>query len=241
MSRSRPFGVIGGLLGVEAVYPPGPDTADRMVEAAERLCAEGPVLLCADDLHQADGDSLDLLGWLVDMSRYLPLSLLLTRRPLPLREGLALLAARPDVHEVELSGLAPEELDALVTARYGAPPGPQVQELLAVTGGNPFHARVMLDDLQRRGLLDAGRGLLTTSATAADTPASVQAGARTHLAMLDPASRDLLQVLAVWGRPAAPDQTAGGRGTGLLSEKLASNSALPPEGVPLAKPSSVST
>lgn len=124
MSRSRPFGLIAGLLGVEAVYPPGPDTGDRMVEATERLCAEGPVLLCADDLHQADGDSLDLLGWLVDMSRYLPLSLLLTRRPLPVREGLAVLAARPDVHEVELSGLAPEELDALVTARYGAPPGP---------------------------------------------------------------------------------------------------------------------
>ncbi|SES67518.1 LuxR C-terminal-related transcriptional regulator [Geodermatophilus poikilotrophus] len=213
MSRSRPFGLIAGLLGVEAVYPPGPDTVDRMVGAAERLCAEGPVLLCADDLHQADGDSLDLLGWLVDMSRYLPLSLLLTRRPLPVREGLAVLAARPDVHEVELSGLAPEELDTLVTARYGAPPGLQVQELLAVTGGNPFHARVMLDDLQRRGLLDAGRELLTTSATAADTPASVQAGARTHLAMLDPASRDLLQVLAVWGRPAAPDQLAAVTGS----------------------------
>jgi DNA-binding CsgD family transcriptional regulator len=213
MSRSRPFGLIAGLLGVEAAYPPRPDTADRMVEAAEKMCAEGPVLLCADDLHQADGDSLGLLGWLIDMTRDLPLSLLLARRPLPVREGLAVLATRPDVHTVDLGGLVPEELDALVTARYGAPPGPRVQGLLAVTGGNPLHTRVMLDDLQRRGLLDTGNGMLTTSVTAADAPVSVQAGARTHLALLDPPTRDLLQVLAVWGAPAAPEHLAAVTGS----------------------------
>lgn len=208
MSRSRPFGLIASLLGAEAVYPPRPDTADRMVEAVEKKCAEGPVLLCADDLHQGDGDSLDLLGWLVDMTRDLPLSLLLSRRPLPVREGLTVLAARPEVHAVDLGGLSPEELDALVAARYGAPPAPRVQDLLAVTGGNPFHARVMLDDLQRRGLLGTADGLLTTSADTTDAPESVQAAARTHLALLEPATRDLLQVLAVWGRPAEPEQLA---------------------------------
>jgi DNA-binding CsgD family transcriptional regulator len=213
MSRSRPFGLIADLLGAEAVYPPGPDTADRMVEAAEKLCADGPVLLCADDLHQADGDSLDLLGWLADMTRDLPLSLLLARRPLPVREGLAVLAARPDVHLVELGGLAPEELDALVTARYGAPPDEQVQNLLAVTGGNPFHVRVMLDDLQRRELLTTEGGMVVTSATAADAPASVQGVARSHLALMDPPTRDLLQVLAVWGAPAAPEQLAAVTGS----------------------------
>jgi DNA-binding CsgD family transcriptional regulator len=213
MSRSRPFGLLAGLLGVEAEYPPRPDTGDRLVEAAEKLCAEGPVLLCADDLHQADGDSLDLLGWLVDMTRDLPLSLLLARRPLPVRSGLTVLAARPDVRVVELAGLTPEELDALVIARYGAPPAAQVQTLLAMTGGNPLHTRVMLDDLERRGLLDVGRGMLTTSATAADAPDSVQAGARTHLALLDTATRDLLQVLAVWGRPAEPAQLAAVTGS----------------------------
>jgi DNA-binding NarL/FixJ family response regulator len=213
MSRSRPFGLIADLLGVEAVYPPRPDTADRMVEAVEKLCAEGPVLLCADDLHRADGDSLDVLGWLAGMTNDLPFALLLARRPLPIRSGLTVLAARPDVHEVELAGLGEAELDALVTARYGVPPGPEVQTLLGVTGGNPFHVRVMLDDLQRRGLLDNGRGTLTTSATTADTPESVQAGARAHLALLDPPTRDLLQVLAVWGRPAQPAQLAAVTGS----------------------------
>jgi DNA-binding CsgD family transcriptional regulator len=219
MSRSRPFGLITALLGVEAGYPPRPDTADRMVEAAEKLCAEGPVLLCADDLHQADGDSLGLLGGLVAMTLDLPLSLLLTRRPLPVREGLTVLAARPDVHTIELAGLAAEELDALVAARYGAAPGLPVQSLLDVTGGNPLHARVMLDDLRRRGLLETRNGTLTTSVQAADAPGSVQAGARSHLALLDPPTRDLLQVLAVWGAPAAPEQLAavtGGKPAALL-------------------------
>ena len=139
MSRSRPYGMISELLGAEAVYPPLPDTAGRLIEAAERPCDDGPVLLCADDLHPADGDSLDLLGWFVDMIKDLPLSLVASRRPLPVRDGLAVLATRPDVYLVQLGGLAPEDLDALVTARCGAPPGPEVQELLAVTGGNPFH------------------------------------------------------------------------------------------------------
>ncbi|GAA1840144.1 LuxR family transcriptional regulator [Pseudonocardia ailaonensis] len=213
MGRTRPFGLVAGLLGVEAVYPPRPDTADRMMEAVEKLCAEGPVLLCADDLHQADGDSLDLLGWLVDMTRDLPLSLLLTRRPLPVREALAVLAARPDVHVAELGGLASDELDGLVAERYGAPPDARVKGLLAVTGGNPFHARMLLDDLQRRGLLDSAGGLLRSSVDASETPESVQAGARTHLALLDPATRDLLQVLAVWGGPAAPEQLAAVTGS----------------------------
>lgn len=213
MSRSRPFGLLADLLGADAVYPPRPDTADRMVEALEKLCAEGPVLLCADDVHQADGDSLDLLGWLADMTRDLPLSLLLSRRPLPVRAALAVLETRPDVHVVELPGLGPDDLDALVSARYGAPPGPEVQALLAVTGGNPFHARVMLDDLQSRELLATERGVLATSATTADAPASVQAAARAHLTLLEPTTRDLLQVLAVWGAPAAPEQVAAVTGT----------------------------
>jgi DNA-binding CsgD family transcriptional regulator len=213
MSRSRPFGLVADLLGVDADYPPRPETADRMVEAVERLCAGGPVLLCADDLHQADADSLALLGWLADMTRDLPLSLLLTRRPLPLRADLAVLATRPDVHLVELTGLAPDDLDALVVGRCGAPPDQRVRDLLAMTGGNPFHVHVLLDDLQRRGLLETAAGELTTSATTADTPASVQAGARAHLALLEPPARELLQVLAVWGAPATPEQLAAVTGS----------------------------
>ncbi|MGE0299326.1 MAG: hypothetical protein AB7R99_21860, partial [Pseudonocardia sp.] len=213
MSRSRPFGLLAGLVGVDVGYPPRPDTADRVVEAAEGLCADGPALLCADDLHLADGDSLAMLGVLAGMTRVLPLSLLLARRPLPLREALTVLAARPDVAVVDLAGLAGPALDALVAARYGAPPGPGLLPLLQVTGGNPFHVRALLDDLQRRGLLAVTDGLLDASALPADPPESVQAAARAHLALLDPPARDLLQVLAVWGRQASPEQLAAVTGT----------------------------
>jgi len=207
MSRGRPYGLVAALLGMEPVYPPRADTADLAFEAVEGLCADGPAALCADDVHHADADSLALLGRLAAVTRDLPLALLLARRALPAREALGVLAARPDVRAVEVVGLDPAGLGRLVRARLGAPPGPELRALLATTGGNPFHAGVMLDDLDRHGRLAVVDDVVVASGTG-DVPESVQAGARAHLALLDPAVRDLLQVLAVWGRPAGVEQLA---------------------------------
>src|SRR5690349_13504499 len=53
MSRRQPFGLVSSLLGMESVYPPRADTAELALEAVEGLCADGPVALCADDVHHA--------------------------------------------------------------------------------------------------------------------------------------------------------------------------------------------
>ena len=208
MSRRQPYGLVSSLLGLDAVYPPRADVTDLALEAVEGLCADGPVALCADDVHQADGDSLALLGRLVGVTRDLPLSLLLARRALPVRDGLTALAARPGVRDVEVVGLDPAGLERLVRGRFGAPPDAGLRALLAVTAGNPFHAGVMLDELDRRGRLSVVDGAVAVAGTPGDVPESVQAAARAHLALLDTGVRDLLQVLAVWGRPATVEQLA---------------------------------
>lgn len=217
MSRRRPFGLVASLLGMEWVYPPRADTSDLALEAVEGLCVDGPVALCADDVHHADADSLALLARLAGVTRDLPLSLVLVRRALPAREALNTLAARPDVRTAEVIGLDAIGLEQLVHRRFGAWPGMELRALLAMTGGNPFHVGVMLDDLDRRGQLAIVDDVVAVFGVTDEVPESVQAGARAHLALLDPAVRDLLQVLAVWGRPASVEQLAAVLGVSPVS------------------------
>lgn len=157
-TRRRPFGLIAALAGLVPEYPPRSDLGDRVLAAVEQLCNSGPLVLCAEDLHHADGDSLRLLGQLVDATGDLPLTLVLARRPLPARDQLTAIAVRPDVLDVEVIPLDRDGLSGLVQRRWGVRPDPALLDLLAVTGGNPFHAVAMLDELQRSDRLSMAGG-----------------------------------------------------------------------------------
>lgn len=205
-ARRRPFGLIAALAGLVPEYPPRPDLGDRVLAAVEELCAHGPLVLCAEDLHHADGDSLRVLSQLVDATSDLTLTLILVRRPLPTRDQLTAIAVRPDVLDVEVIPLDRGGLTGLVEQRWGVRPDPALLDLLAVTGGNPFHAGAMLDELRRSGRLSVTGGTagLATPGDVGITavPATVESTVRAQFALLDEPARDLLQVLAVWGRPA---------------------------------------
>lgn len=157
-ARRRPFGLIAALAGLVPEYPPRSDLGDRVLAAVEELCDSGPLVLCAEDLHHADGDSLRLLGQLVDATGDLPLTLVLSRRPLPARDQLTAIAVRPDVLDVEVIPLDRDGLNGLVRQRWGVRPDPALLDLLGVTGGNPFHAVAMLDELQRSDRLSMTGG-----------------------------------------------------------------------------------
>lgn len=204
-SRRQPFGVISALVGMKAEYPPRPDTADRILAAVENLCAAGPAALCADDVHHADADSLRVLGQLVEQTRELPLVLLLTRRWFPVREGLDALAADPDVIAAEVTGVDPDGVAELVRDRCGADPTAELQHALRTAGGNPFHLHGLLTDLLRNGRIQVRDGVADL---AGDGPASgvvlpsMQDSVRAQLTQVDGETRSLLEILAVWARPA---------------------------------------
>ena len=86
------------------------------------MCAAGPLALCAEDLHHADGDSLRVLGQLVDATHDLPLTLVLACRPLPARDQLIAIAARPDVLAVDVVPMDRPGLADLIRRRWRTEP-----------------------------------------------------------------------------------------------------------------------
>ena len=64
--RNAPFAGAGQLTGE---LPGGGDPAEAAFDRVDELCADGPVVLCADDAHNLDAATLTLLRRLVWASR----------------------------------------------------------------------------------------------------------------------------------------------------------------------------
>ena len=200
LGRGSPFGVITDLLGLDRIYPPRPDTLDHVLAALETQCTSGPLALCVDDAHRADPDSLDVLGKLSNLVRDLPVVIALTRRTLPERAALSALMRRSDVVAVAVTGLDDEAVAGLVRSRYGAPPGRRLCALIDATGGNPFQIRELLDELDRCAAVTVEAGEVRVDDREFAVSTSVEAGVRAHLGLVDRRARELLQIVAVWGK-----------------------------------------
>jgi eukaryotic-like serine/threonine-protein kinase len=110
-----------------------------------------PIVCIVEDLHHASLELLDLLTRLA-MRAGVPGALWCTTRPSWVDAdelGFEVLALGP---------LAPDAIAALV-AELGADGGQPVEEILAVAGGNPLHAREAALALRRGESLDSGSSL----------------------------------------------------------------------------------
>ncbi len=92
--RNAPFAGAGQLAGdMPGCGDPGEAAFDRVDE----LCADGPVVLCADDAHNLDAATLTLIRRLVWASGSLPLAVLVNTRPYPSRDPLTMLIGQAQV------------------------------------------------------------------------------------------------------------------------------------------------
>jgi ATP/maltotriose-dependent transcriptional regulator MalT len=119
-------------------------------------CEQQPLLLCLDDVHWSDPETLRLLAYLAPRIRTLRLLVLCAARPVEPGVASGLLRAVAADEEVALATLQPLSVAAtadLVVWELGASAAAGwVQTSHRITGGNPFFLRELLWTVRERGL-----------------------------------------------------------------------------------------
>ena len=175
------------LVGEETSWSGGSSHQRLFVATAELVrlaAATNGLLLTFDDLHDADDSSLRLLHYVARATRDDRVCLVLTHRPSPLSDILTetrqSLVDRHGATEIVLGPLDRDGVAALVGRYVAAPTDEQVDEIAAFSGGVPF----AVNELARRATRE---------------PSWVQAFDATMISGIAPATREVLQRVAVVG------------------------------------------
>ncbi|WP_167305808.1 helix-turn-helix transcriptional regulator [Nocardioides euryhalodurans] len=165
----------------------------------DRIAEAGPVVLVVDDVQWADGSSLDLLAYLVaGFGEGQRLCVVATYRDTELGEGhrlhgwLADVARLPSVSTMRLERLGLADVEELVIRlRSEVAVGPLVDRIFDEARGNPYYTELLVHG-------------------AADHPGGGQVEGLQQVLLgswhrLGPEGRELLQLLAIGGRPVAVD------------------------------------
>jgi DNA-binding CsgD family transcriptional regulator/tetratricopeptide (TPR) repeat protein len=150
----RPFGVLLGELGpvcqpADPAAPPSPlqlvpdaraATVEQMARRVEARLEDGPLAIVLDDLHLVDDATHVTVGRLLRLARSGPLLLLWSATHEPPSASFTTLAAchqRNDGRQVALAPLGLTAVEALLTERFGAPPGQRLRRAAGAAHGVP--------------------------------------------------------------------------------------------------------
>ncbi|AEA24227.1 transcriptional regulator, putative ATPase, winged helix family [Pseudonocardia dioxanivorans CB1190] len=203
------------VTSLTAAHPPAPELADRLAPlldagpvtrdrtfwlataVADLLAsrtATAPVLVVLEDLHRADGESLQLLRTVAGGLAGQRLLVVATLRPTEAGDDLTATFAAlagPIGDRIELAGLDPDSVAELLRRNgSGALTAEQVARVVDRTDGNPLFVR-------ETARLAAAEGW-GTAATA--VPAGVRDVLRRRLARLPAQARTVLRQAAILGR-----------------------------------------
>ena len=203
--RNEPFATIEQLTGPA---PEGSDPSDAAFDRIDLLCGAGPVLAWVDDAQHCDAASLTVLRRLVWASRDLPLVVLITARPFPVREQLEMVARQTDLR-CRLPPMDRMMVERLVFDRTRRWPGPRLRALLEPAAGNPLFVTELLRALDKSdALLATGSDTVDVRPEAITRSAGLEATIREHLGQLDESASGVVAVLAVWGTAVRVDDLA---------------------------------
>ncbi|MEV6520594.1 AAA family ATPase [Longispora sp. NPDC051575] len=183
-----------------------------LIEVAEALLrllrhVGGPTgcVLLLDDLHDADTETLTVLGYLLDNLADLPVLLVASSRPEPCPAmDLAHSAARRRVAElVELGPLGSDDVALLAAAvlgvEVGGVPGAVLDRMDSAAGGNPFFVEELVTAMTDSGVLRHGPGGWHLTGVDPPVPATIVHGVRERVRRLGDSAEDLLRIAATLG------------------------------------------
>jgi class 3 adenylate cyclase len=184
-----------------------------VVDLLRRASAQAPLILALDDLHWADGATVQLLRHVVGASVALPMLVVATYRGSdidsthPLADLLAALHREDGVLRISLHGLDDKDLLRMMERAAGHEMDDQGRrlrdELLAETDGNPFFVIEVLRHLAETAAIERrpdGRWVTNVDVRAHGLPVSVREVVGRRVTALGPLSERVLSVAAVIGR-----------------------------------------
>src|SRR5215831_18641646 len=177
-----------------------------------------PALLAIDDLQWADQASLRFVLYLAERLSGLPVALALSWRT-----GEAVASGTTDclrrLEQIAAGGvvspgaLSPEAVGALLSGAFGTAPGDGfARSCRAVTGGNPFLVRELIETLRAEGI---GPGEAGADRVAGLGPRAVAREVAVRVGRLGPAASELARAAAILGDDAALRHAAALAGLGL--------------------------
>lgn len=170
----------------------------RLDAAIERLTATRPVVVTVDDLQWADSDTLDALMFLVGGAGDRRLAVLATVRAGTGRtvdRWRADLLRLPAARSLQLRPLDRLGMHDLIAEQLGAPPHDAlVRDVLDRSGGNPYHARLLIAEVDA----DA---LAAPPATAPSASGDLGTALLQTWSTLPARTRELTVLLAIHGKP----------------------------------------
>jgi class 3 adenylate cyclase len=215
-----PYTYLGHLLSIQLT----PEQRARMsaldIETLKRYtssivglvkgsAAAGPVIIALEDLHWADGPSIDLLLGLMPLANELPLLVVATSRFDRESEGWRLISGVRDLFgealvELRIDPLSGEDTRTLVAnlLHIESLPAATREHILTKAEGNPFFVEEVIRMLIDRGAIERrdDRWVATARVTDVEIPDTLQGLLLARIDRLPPESKRTLRVAAVIGR-----------------------------------------
>jgi DNA-binding SARP family transcriptional activator len=200
LDTSIPLQILRDCLPLEAAR--AGLTVEQVLDTVERLCADGPLILVADDFQWADEASLQAWTQLAQLVDRLPLLLVTACRPVPCTASLERLRRHLTGfgRTISLRRLPERSCLALAERLTGAPVPGRLRRWVEDGGGNPRYIREILASLAPAGLPPmVGDQPQAPDGTDRIPPARLVSWVSDHLTFLSPPARSVLRWAALLG------------------------------------------